>query len=257
MSDVKKIAKAVVAGMGALVFPDICLGCGKYIKDCTDNPLSACFCPACLGQTLPVFDHPFCPACGRCYDSGPDHLCGACLETPMVMDSVRAAFIYKDVIQKALGLFKYQSKLSLARPFERHLFQAFITHFDMNHFHLILPVPLHRSKAKSRGFNQSFFLVRNFPRLYRDACDQTPPWHIDIGSLARIRATVSQTGLDHKARKKNLTRAFDCPKPDRIKGKNILLVDDVLTTGATCDAAAQALLEAGAAGVSALVLARA
>ena len=226
---IKKMAKAVVAGMGELVFPDICLGCGKYIKNSTDNPLSACFCPTCLGPALPVFDHPFCPACGRCFESGPDHLCGACLETPMVMDSVRAAFMYKDVIQKALGLFKYQSKLSLARPFERHLFQAFATHFEMNAFDLILPIPLHASKAKSRGFNQAYFLVRNFSRLYKDACGRMPQWRIDIVSLARVRATVSQTGLDYKARKKNLTQAFACPKPERIKGKNILLVDDVLT----------------------------
>ena len=254
---IKKLAKVTVAGVGALVFPDKCLGCGKYIKNHTDNPLSVCFCHTCLGQALPVFDHPFCPACGRCFEPGPDHLCGACLETPMAMQSVRAAFMYKDLIQKALGLFKYQSKLSLARPFERHLFQAFATHFDMDSFHLILPIPLHGSKAKKRGFNQSYFLVRNFPRLYRDAFGRPASWRIDIKGLARVRATVSQTGLDHKARKKNLTQAFTCPKPDRIKGKNILLVDDVFTTGATCDAAAQTLLKAGAAGVSALVLARA
>ncbi len=196
------MAKAVAAGVGALVFPDKCLGCGKYIKNPTDSPLSVCFCPSCLGPELPVFEHPFCPACGCCFESGPDHLCGACLETPMVMDNVRAAFMYKGVVQNALGLFKYQSKLSLARPFERHLFQAFAAHLDMNGFHLILPIPLHASKAKKRGFNQAYFLVRNFHRLYRDTCGQRPPWRIDIVSLARIRATVSQTGLDHKARKK-------------------------------------------------------
>ncbi|WP_020589770.1 ComF family protein [Desulfobacter curvatus] len=254
---IRKLAKAAVAGMGALIFPDKCLGCGKYIKKPTENPLSVCFCLTCLGQGMPVFDHPFCPACGRCFESGPDHLCGACLETPMAMQSVRAAFVYKGMIQRALGLFKYQSKLSLARPFERHLFQAFATHFDMDHFHLIMPIPLHGSKAKKRGFNQSYFLVRNFPRLYKDAYDRPPPWRIDISGLARVRATISQTGLDHKARKKNLTQAFACPNPARIKGKHILLVDDVFTTGATCDAAAQTLLAAGAAGVSALVLARA
>lgn len=253
----KKMAKAAMAGMGALVFPDRCLGCGTYIKNSTDDPLNLCFCHTCLGSALPVFDHPFCPACGRSFESGPDHLCGACLEVPMVMESVRAAFLYEGVIQKALGLFKYQSKLSLARPFEHHLFQAFATHFDMDRFHLIVPIPLHSAKAKSRGFNQSYFLVRNFPRLYRAACDRPAPWRIDIRGLARIRATVSQTGLDPKARKKNLTQAFACPKPERIKGKTILLVDDVFTTGATCDAAAQALLKAGAAGVSVLVLARA
>nr|WP_319395444.1 ComF family protein [uncultured Desulfobacter sp.] len=253
----KKLVRAAAAGIGALVFPDKCLDCGKYIKNPMDDPLNVCFCNTCLGAALPVFDHPFCPNCGRCFETGPDHLCGACLEVPMAMDSVRAAFMYEGVIQKALGLFKYHARLSLARPFEYHLFQAFATQFDMDRFHLIVPIPLHISKAKHRGFNQSYFLVRNFPRLYRAACDRPAPWRIDIRSLSRIRATVSQTGLDPKARKKNLTQAFDCPKPGRIRGKNILLVDDVFTTGATCDAAAQALLKAGAAGVSVLVLARA
>ncbi|MCG8551040.1 MAG: double zinc ribbon domain-containing protein, partial [Desulfobacterales bacterium] len=158
---IKKMAKAVVSGVGTLVFPDKCLGCGTYIKHPMDNPLSVRFCPACLEPALPVFDHPFCPGCGHCFESGPDHLCGACLEAPMILNSVRAAFMYKDVVQKALALFKYQSKLSLARPFERQLFQAFSAHFDMNGFHLILPIPLHASKAKKRGFNQAYFLVRN------------------------------------------------------------------------------------------------
>ncbi|WP_035240185.1 ComF family protein [Desulfobacter vibrioformis] len=254
---IKKLVKAMGLRFCALVFPDKCLGCGKYIKKNTDNPLSVCFCHGCLGQTLPVFDHPFCPACGRGFESGPDHLCEACLKTPMVMERVRAAFIYKDLIQKALGLFKYQSKLSLARPLERHLFQAFATHFDMNRFHLVLPIPLHISKARKRGFNQSYLLVRNFSRLYKDACGRPAPWRIDIRCLARVRATVSQTGLDHTARKKNLARAFACPEPGLIKGKNILLVDDVFTTGSTCNAAAQTLVDAGAASVSVLVLARA
>ena len=243
--------------MGALVFPDKCLDCGTYIKNPADDPLNSCFCHICLGAALPVFDHPFCPACGRCFETGPDHLCGTCLELPMAMDSVRAAFMYEGVIQKALGLFKYHSKLSLARAFETHLFQAFATHFEMERFDLIVPIPLHHSKAKNRGFNQSYFLVRNFSRLYRADYDRPPPWQVDIKNLVRIRATISQTGLDPKARKKNLTQAFACPKPERIKGKHILLVDDVFTTGATCDAATQTLLKAGAAGVSALVLARA
>ncbi|WP_321495843.1 ComF family protein [uncultured Desulfobacter sp.] len=255
---IKKLAKGIGAGVCRLIFPNKCLGCGKYIKaSAEDNPLDVCFCPTCRGEALPVFDHPFCPGCGRCFEAGPDHLCGSCLETPMAMNGVRAAFEYKGVIQKALGLFKYQSKLSLARPFERYLFKAFATHFDMDSFHLIVPIPLHGSKAKDRGFNQSYFLVRNFPRLYTDECDRPAPWRIDIGALLRVRATVSQTGLDIKERKKNLSNAFSCPKPDLVKCKKILLVDDVFTTGSTCNAAAQTLLDAGADGVWVLVLARA
>ena len=254
---INKAVDVLKKGICTLVFPDRCLGCGKYIKQSAGTALDTCFCSTCMGPALPVFDHPFCPACGRCFDSGPDHLCEACLKTPMAMQRVRAAFRYKDFMQKAVGLFKYQSTLSLARPFERRLFNAFAAHFDMDGIHLIVPIPLHRSKVKKRGFNQSYFLVRNFPRLFKESCGTPAPWRIDIGCLVRARATVSQTGLDIKARKQNLARAFACTKPDRVKGKNILLVDDVLTTGATCNAAAQTLMDAGAAQVSALVLARA
>ena len=195
--------------------------------------------------------------CGHVYDSGPNHLCPSCIEDPLALDFVRAAFEYKGVIRKGIGLFKYQAKQSLARPFEHYLFNAFKTHFNVDDFHLILPIPLHLSKVRKRGFNQAYFLVRNFSGLYRSAFDRNPSWTINIDTLVRVRATVSQTGLDHSERRKNLNQAFSCRHPSKVERKNILLVDDVYTTGATCNAAAKTLIRAGAARVSALVLARA
>ncbi len=254
---IKKWITDTAAGVCALIFPDRCMKCGTYItRDC-QMPLSACFCPSCLDSPLPFFGTPFCPVCGRIFDAGTDHLCSSCLERRPVTKSVRAAFEYKGVIRDGIGLLKYQAKQSLALPFEYYLFSAFESYYDMDDVHLILPVPLHRSKAKKRGFNQSYFLVRNFPRLFKKKFGHNPFWAIDIHSLVRVRATVSQTGLDYSERRENLNKAFSCHHPSKVEGKNILLVDDVYTTGATCNAAAKILIRAGAARVSALVLARA
>jgi len=93
--------------------------------------------------------------------------------------------------------------------------------------------------------------------LYRHRFEQLPPWKIDIESLARTKKTQPQTGFNIEERKRNLKNAFSVILKQRIKNKSILLIDDVFTTGATCDEAAGALLKQGAKKVNALVLARA
>ncbi len=246
-------------GVGALIFPDKCLKCGIYIRRDPAVLLSACYCGSCLGNSLPMFQSPFCTCCGHLFTSraGENHLCEACLKKRPVLDRVRAVFEFKDLIREAVALFKYQSRLSLADPFERYLFDAFCTWFGHEEFHLILPVPLHPRKARQRGGNQSYLLIRHFSSLFRNKYGALPPWSVDFRSLARIRYTPSQTGLDIKERKRNLKQAIKWRGVGDLKGKNLLLVDDVYTTGATCHDAARALKAAGAQRVSALVLARA
>ncbi len=251
--------KAIGRGLTALVFPDKCLKCGIYIQRDPKIPLSSCYCQDCLGKSLPMFKSPFCSCCGHVFSSraGGDHLCEACIKKMPVLTRVRAAFEYTDRIREAVALFKYQSRLSLAKPLERHLFEAFETWFSQESIDIILPIPLHKKKARQRGFNQSFLLVRNFPSLYRKKYGVVPPWTMDIRSLARARYTPSQTGLDIRQRQKNLKQAFAWRSHQDLKGKNVLLVDDVYTTGSTCHAAGRTLKAAGAQGVFALVLARA
>lgn len=241
----------------SLVFPARCLKCGAYIKSRGDASLSGCFCSPCTGFKLPRFQSPYCPCCGQGFESGDVHLCEACLKKRPVIHSVRAAFRYEGIIREAVGLFKYRSRLSLAKPFETRLFQAFAEFFDQEPVDLILPIPLHPAKARKRGFNQSFLLVRNFESIYQRRYGQPPPWQVDISGLSRVKMTPSQTGLDHRQREKNLRDAFQWQGGTGIKGKEVLLVDDVYTTGATCLAAAATLMKAGADRVSALVLARA
>jgi ComF family protein len=201
---------------------------------------------------------PFCISCGIRFPSSfnENHICGTCLKTPLKLTQVRAAAEYKGIIRDGIQLFKYHSKLSIAKSFEELLFQTFLQYYENSEIDLIIPMPLHRTKMRKRGFNQAYFLSRNFKKLYQDACRRTPPWEMDTGSLVRIKKTLPQTGFDIEERKRNLKNAFKIIGEERILGKYILLVDDVFTTGATCNEAAKKLLEKGAGRVDALVLAR-
>jgi ComF family protein len=156
-----------------------------------------------------------------------------------------------------IPLFKYHGRLFLAEGLENSLFEAFERFYSARQVHWIIPIPLHRTKVKKRGFNQSFLLVRHFSRIYEQRHGKKPGWQVDLSFLTRIRATRSQTGFDLHQRKENLKGAFKVRKGTDLSGCCILLVDDVYTTGATCGEAAQTLLAAGAARVDVLVLARA
>jgi len=186
-----------------------------------------------------------------------NHVCESCLKHPLKLEQVRAALVYSGIVTKAIPLFKYHSKLVLANVFEHILFKTFMRYFDTCSIDIVMPVPLHRSKTFKRGFNQSFLMIRHFPDFYNDKTGHRPSWKTDIKSLVRVRKTSSQTGFDHEQRRKNLKNAFRVAEPDKVYKKNILLVDDVFTTGATCNEAAATLLKNGAEKVSALVLARA
>jgi ComF family protein len=121
---------------------------------------------------------------------------------------------------------------------------------------LVVPVPLHRSKYAHRGFNQSRSLAAEALRFLRKS---HPQWRLTLapGTLMRLRATGSQAGLTPRQRRLNVRGAFSVSDPSKVAGDHVLLVDDILTTGATARAAAQTLLRAGAASVWVATLARA
>jgi ComF family protein len=121
--------------------------------------------------------------------------------------------------------------------------------FRIQDYSLIIPVPLHPRKLRQRGFNQSVVLAREISRRHGVA--------MDFRTLRRVVDTASQTGLKKKERRSNIRKAFSITGPERIRGQNILLVDDVYTTGSTLSECARTLLKAGAEAVGALTLARA
>ena len=175
-------------------------------------------------------------------------LCGICRRGAFDFEQARSFGWYDGVLRDLIQRFKYSGFRPLARPLANYLRDA-LGRMDATSFDLILPVPLHRSRERRRGFNQAALLAARMSRL----CG------IPLGSkdCVRVRDTPPQTGLRGAERRRNVAGAFAVPRPERVRGRRLLLIDDVMTTGATANACAGALKTAGAAGVWVLTLGRA
>jgi ComF family protein len=161
----------------------------------------------------------------------------------------RASGVYDGTLMEAIHLFKYGKKTRLARPLGMLLQETFSRFWDNQWIDLIVPVPLHIERLRKRGFNQALLLFSKW------ATTEDIPY--DPRVLKRPKKTVPQTNLSRKERKKNVRGAFEICSPVAIKGKRIVLVDDVYTTGFTVNECARTLMNAGAAVVDVLTLARA
>ncbi len=145
--------------------------------------------------------------------------------------------------------FKFRDRRNLAGLLGPLIARTFAESWDRSAIDLIVPLPLHRSRKRARGFNQAALLASSLARLVALPCVEV--------ALARTRPTEPQVSLSDSERWRNVRNAFQCLKPDLVAGKRVLLVDDVMTTGATIRSASLALLEAGARRVSLLTVARA
>lgn len=159
-------------------------------------------------------------------------------------DEVFSAGVYDGALRKLIHLFKFEGVRPLARPLGGFLAQALPRE---RRFDVIVPMPLHWRRRWRRGFNQSELLAREIGRR----------WNIPVRKLVRRkRATAPQAGLTSAQRRKNVQGAFEAARGANLRGMSVLLIDDVLTTGATAGACARALKRAGAAHISLLALAR-
>ena len=227
-----------------LVYPPLCIGCRAQVAE------SGALCAACW-QNVRFLDGPMCAACGLPFefDPGGDTLCAACHARPPAFDKARAVMRYDESSRGPILALKHGDRLDLSPVFARWLDRGgreLLAEAD-----LIVPVPLHPSRLWSRRYNQSAELARALGRLAAKPCD--------VLALTRSRATPSQGAMrSAKARRRNMLGAFKVEPRHKsaIAARNILLVDDVLTTGATVDACARALKRAGAAKVLVLALAR-
>jgi len=192
-----------------------------------------------------------CSRCGLVFKSrqGEDHLCGRCLDRPGAFSRARAAGIYDQSLRMAIHALKFKGWVGLAGPLGGLLLDTFRRYWASGDIDVVAPVPLHRRRFHRRGFNQAHLLVRRW-RLPGETV-------VVRDLLVRTRATAPQTGLDRRQRRTNLENAFSVSRPGQITGKRVLLVDDVLTTGATVNACATALIRDGAGRVDVLTLARA
>lgn len=221
--------------------------------------MSPFLCTRCCGNFLAI-EPPICSACGVVFKTriGEDHLCGKCLSSPKNYGMARSAGVYDKVLMAAIHCLKYRGKIQLARPLGVLLFFIFRRNWkNENHPDLIIPVPLHKKKIKDRGFNPSFFLVREWSAIARTLKNELAVAPVADDILLRTRWTKSQTGLGRKERLKNIKNAFSVNDGSRVSGEKILLIDDVYTTGATANECSKVLMSAGASNVDVLTLARA
>lgn len=204
--------------------------------------------------------------CGRCglpiasglADGEHPVLCGQCRTSDPVFDLARCFGLYRGNLRTLVLQLKYRRRERLGQRLGSYLAQAWssLEVFQESRPTLVVPVPLFHARERERGFNQarslSAGMVRHLPRELGKGSLQ-----ITSDLLVRTRQTLPQAGLKVQARWENVRGAFKAVKPERLKGRQTLLIDDVMTTGATLSACAQALKQGGAKTVFALALARA
>ena len=178
----------------------------------------------------------------------PGRLCGACRLHPPAFAYARAGARYGDVVREALHAFKFGGRRALAAPLGDLLAEAVQGGLPLGLPDLLVPVPLHPRRERERGFNQSSLVARRLGRAWGR------PVRDDI--LSRVVATPSQTALDAAARWANVRGAFRLRRPELIAGRHVVVVDDILTTGATLSECVRTLQQMGAATVGALTVAR-
>jgi ComF family protein len=231
-------------GLGALLFPSACLLCREGL----DHPFEGPVCRDCLSR-LPTIREPFCPRCGLPYSEGVEPgLCGTCRRGPRYFRTARAEFAYAGSVRECVHALKFGGRRRLGTVLGGRAARSRLISGEFPSAAAVVPVPLSRGRRRERGFNQADLIARAVAREARI------PLRLRI--LKKTRERPPQAGLPASARRANVAAAYRAHLPLCLRGKTLLLVDDVLTTGATVEAASRALLAAGAAAVDVLTLAR-
>jgi ComF family protein len=185
-----------------------------------------------------------------------DPLCRPCRVAAPPFEHAVAHGLYQDKLRALLHLLKYDGMEPVADRLGSLLAGQISAFQDAPRTMLVIPVPLFRAKRRQRGFNQAEVLARATVKALRR---QQPEWKLTVavGLLERRRSTESQAGLTPRQRRANMRGAFFAPSPEKVKGADVLLIDDIYTTGATARACAQALRRAGANSVRVATIARA
>jgi len=215
-------------------------------------------CPACI-QTFTAVTSPLCRQCGVMFKGreGDDHFCEACVRSENYFGIARAGGVYDHAMMAVIHSFKYSEKVQLAYPLSMLLLAVFLKYWRQRPIDLIVPVPLYKKRLRQRGFNQSYLIVKDWKALL--ATSWLPGQDVDIDPhiLQRTRPTPPQTGLGRKDRMSNVKQAFVLASPEKVTDRRVLVVDDVLTTGATANECTRVLLGGGAKAVDILTVARA
>lgn len=239
MHDKKKVARGNVVSRFFAAHRFTCVCCGADVFD--DSGV----CDVCLPK-LPQNNGKTCARCGVAMGDVDNKFCAACEKFDTIyFDGAASAFVYGGEASRLLLKFKYGGAKYLSEFFAVFMAKKFVT--VSVDFDVAIPVPMTKSANKKRGYNQAELLTADF-------CDIIDA-EFRFDALEKIRETPQQETLGYKQRRENLQGAFVVKQTEAVKGKRILLIDDVKTTGATINMCAKALKKAGAAYVFALTAA--
>jgi ComF family protein len=229
-----------------ILFPPLCHGCRTPVSGSGELHI----CPACR-EKIPFAGSPLCTVCGIPFatEGGVDHRCGDCISAPPPFASARAAGRFEGLLPDLIHRFKYDHRTHLRRPLGLLTAERLDPYRREIAADLLVPVPLHRKRLRDRGFNQAVLLGSILAKKWGI------PLVADI--LSRDRWTEPQIALTAAERPGNVRGAFSAPGAADIRGRTIILVDDVCTTGSTLAECARTLLRAGAGRVHAVTVARA
>jgi len=252
------LLQGLLDGVFAVLYPTRCALCGQELA----SDVTCRICRTCWASLEP-WSGPLCIRCGlpfvspRVRDSATP-LCGPCRESEPVFDTARSFGLYTGKLRRAILLLKFGRRRRLGKRLGELLADTWnsVKELPALTSPVFVPVPLHVSRRRERGFNQAELLASGLlDALRRGRSKVKVP--VVRSSLVRTRATPPQTGLTLAARLENPRGAFDVVEPAQVRERTVVLIDDVMTTGATLSACARALKRAGAAQVIALTLARA
>ncbi|MZG29785.1 MAG: ComF family protein [Nitrospinae bacterium] len=229
------------------IFPQNCISCEGNI-----NESDYFLCSGCRGD-IGFIRQPYCFRCGIPADISYENpheefVCGECRQNTCQFDQARSLGFYDTVLRKAIHHFKYRRQMGVLPEVDRLLKKYFDENPDFCRGFTVSPVPLHFNKMKERGFDQAFLIARQVAMILK--------LPLEGGLLRRVRETSAQANMTRMERAKNIKGAFEVNRPELVEGKNILLVDDVFTTGATVNEAAGTLKKNGAGTVHVFTLGR-
>ena len=243
--------KSAAESLFAVLFPSDCRICLGPLVKISNLPV----CEGCLAKLAPL-DGLLCRLCGEKLfsghaqaDDGP--LCGLCRRVAPQYRRAVSFGSYDGELRELIHLFKYNGIRTASTRLAKSLGQA-VAGLQLPADVVLIPVPLWPGKRQTRGFNQAEAIARAFCRLHASGSIQ-----LETSSLVRTRETASQTGLTRKQRRANMRGAFAVTKAEKVRGRSILLMDDVMTTGTTVNECARVLLRAGAKEVFVATVARA
>ena len=233
------------------MFPSDCRICQSSLTGISVLPV----CDKCLEQVAP-FSGIVCRICGeklvsRFVETEEGPLCGMCRRAAPPFQRAIAYGAYDGTLRDLIHLLKYQRVQPVA-PMLGRLLNETLAGIQLAEEITVVPVPLFKGKKRERGFNQVEEIARAFMRW-----NASPGMRLETSCLVRVRETASQTGLTRHQRRANVRGAFAVVKPERIEGRSVLLLDDVMTTGTTAAECTRVLLRAGARQVFVATVARA